>query len=133
MLPTQPAIFTQDSSGQGPGAILNQDYSLNTAANPAARGTVIQIYATGGGVPPGALEGTLAQAPYAQFPAGTVSARVGGVTAHVEYAGVAPNIITGALQINVTVPTTVTPGAAVPVDITMGGVTSKAGVTVAIQ
>jgi uncharacterized protein (TIGR03437 family) len=49
------AIFTGDASGQGQGAILNEDYSLNTAANPAPRGQYVSIYGTGEGVttPPG--------------------------------------------------------------------------------
>ena len=51
-----PAIFTLDSSGQGAGAILNQDLTVNGPNNPAARGSVVVIYCTGGGVtnPPSA-------------------------------------------------------------------------------
>ena len=30
-----PAIFTMDGSGVGPGAILNQDFSINSPSNPA--------------------------------------------------------------------------------------------------
>jgi uncharacterized protein (TIGR03437 family) len=127
---SMPGIFSYDSSGSGEGSILNQDYSVNSAANPAARGSVIQIYATGGGAMPGAVEGTLAQPPYVQLPA---TARVGGITAEVEYAGEAPGIIVGVLQINVVVPAGVTPGSAVALDVTIGGVTSKAGVTVAVK
>ncbi|HUJ23075.1 MAG TPA: glycoside hydrolase family 44 protein, partial [Bryobacteraceae bacterium] len=50
-----PGIFTNDASGTGQGAILNQDGSRNSAANPAARGSVISIYMTGEGQtdPPG--------------------------------------------------------------------------------
>jgi len=47
---TAPALFTVTSSGTGGGAILNQDYSLNNAANPAAAGSVVQVFATGEGV-----------------------------------------------------------------------------------
>jgi uncharacterized protein (TIGR03437 family) len=129
----QPAVFTQDSTGQGLGSILNGDNSVNSAANPAARGTTIAIYATGGGAQSGAVEGTLAGPPYAQFPSNVVSARVGGLAAQVQYAGVAPGIVVGVLQINVVVPQDVSPGSAVPIDITIGGVTSKAGVTVAVK
>ena len=49
-LPTaiaSPAIFTQDASGRGQASVLNQDGSLNSAANPAPRGSTVQIYATG--------------------------------------------------------------------------------------
>src|ERR1039458_6799850 len=44
------AIFTNDSSGHGQGAILNQDYSRNGPANPAPRGQYVFIYGTGEGV-----------------------------------------------------------------------------------
>jgi uncharacterized protein (TIGR03437 family) len=134
---SSPGIFTQDMSGRGPGAILNQDYSLNTAAGPggapAARGSSIMIYATGGGaMKPGAAEGTLAQPPYVEV-SQPVSARIGGLPARVDYAGVAPGIIVGVLQINVVVPVGVSPGSAVPVEVTIGGVTSPAGATVAVR
>jgi uncharacterized protein (TIGR03437 family) len=58
---------------------------------------------------------------------------VGGITAQVEYAGEAPGIIVGVLQVNVVVPVGVNPGSAVSVDVTIGGATSKAGVTVAVK
>jgi uncharacterized protein (TIGR03437 family) len=44
-----PGIFSADTSGSGPGTILNADYSLNGPANPAAAGSVVVVYATGGG------------------------------------------------------------------------------------
>jgi uncharacterized protein (TIGR03437 family) len=46
-------VFLVDlSRGDQPGAILNQDSSLNTAAVRARRGEVIQIFATGFGAGP---------------------------------------------------------------------------------
>jgi len=47
---TSPALFTLNSSGSGPGAILNQDGSVNQADHPAAQGSVIVLYGTGLGV-----------------------------------------------------------------------------------
>jgi uncharacterized protein (TIGR03437 family) len=44
-----PGIFTQPQNGLGAASVLNQDYTLNTAANPAPRGSVIMIYGTGEG------------------------------------------------------------------------------------
>jgi uncharacterized protein (TIGR03437 family) len=130
---SMPGIFSQDSSGTGQGAILNQDNSVNSASNPAARGSVIQIFATGGGAMPGAVEGTLAQPPYIQLPAESVSARVSGLSAQVTYAGEAPGIIVGVLQINALVPANAVPGSALALDVTIGGATSKAGITVAVK
>jgi uncharacterized protein (TIGR03437 family) len=127
---TAPGIFTMNAQGTGQGAILNSNYSVNSAANPAARGDFTQIYATGGGVIPGAVDNTLAKS--GALDLSKVSARIGGVPANVSYAGVAPGLTVGALQLNVQVPAGVAPGSAVPVDITIGGVTSQA-VTMAVR
>ena len=48
--PAAPGIFSADSSGSGPGAILNADYSLNTPDNPAEAGSFVVLYGTGGGM-----------------------------------------------------------------------------------
>jgi uncharacterized protein (TIGR03437 family) len=44
-----PAIFTDNGTGVGQAAVLNQDNSINSPANPALRGTVVQIFAPGAG------------------------------------------------------------------------------------
>ena len=44
-----PGVFTIGATGLGQAAVLNQDSSVNSASNPAPRGSVIQIYATGEG------------------------------------------------------------------------------------
>jgi uncharacterized protein (TIGR03437 family) len=44
---TAPGLFTQNASGSGPGAILNQDNSLNGPGNRAAKGSIVQVYLTG--------------------------------------------------------------------------------------
>ena len=46
-----PGVFTTSSSGQGQGAILLADYSLNSSSNKAAAGTTVLIYMTGVGTP----------------------------------------------------------------------------------
>ena len=127
-----PGIFTLNASGTGPGAILNLNNSVNGASNPAAIGSVIQIFATGGGaVTGGATDGGLAPG------AGTlvtqpVSATIGGVPATVQYAGPAPGLVNGMLQVNLTVPKGLASGPQ-PVVITVGTAASQAGVTVAVQ
>lgn len=84
--PSAPSIFTASASGVGQGAIVNQDGSVNSASNPAIRGTAIQIYATGGGqTSPSSSAGSVAPAA-AQLTL-PVSATIGGVTAQVLYAG----------------------------------------------
>jgi uncharacterized protein (TIGR03437 family) len=57
-----PGIFTLDATGIGPGAVLNQDNSVNGVANPAARGSVMSIDATGEGqTSPAGVTGSVTQ------------------------------------------------------------------------
>jgi uncharacterized protein (TIGR03437 family) len=116
---TAPGIFTDNASGRGQGAILNQDYGLNSISNPATPGSIIMLYATGGGV----------QGDDALLTA-SVTATVGGQAAQVLYAGGAPEEIAGMVQVNIQLPAGVTGN--VPVIITVGGVSSQATATVAI-
>ena len=128
-----PAIFTLNASGAGPGAVLNQDYSVNSAANPAARGSVIQIFGTGQGVTsPPSLTGAVSTGAgnSAVLP---VKVTIGGMDATVQYQGAAPGLISGALQVNAFVPPGVTLGVAVPLSISVGGLPSQPGVTIAVR
>jgi endo-1,4-beta-xylanase len=128
--PSAPAIFSTDASGAGPGAVLNQDFSLNTAASPAAGGSVITVFATGGGtIQGGATDGALA--PAAGNQTLPVTATIGGATANVAYAGPAPGEVNGVMQVNLTVPASMT--GAQPLILTVGGVTSQSGITVAVK
>ncbi len=102
-----PAIFTSNSSGTGQGAILNENGSPNSASNPAAQGSVIIIYATGGGQtnPAGATAGVTAaatsQVQTVRVDFGSTLVTIPGV---VQYAGGAPGLVQGVLQVNVKTP-----------------------------
>jgi len=127
-----PGVFTQDASGLGAGAILNEDNSLNTAANPAAPGSVVAIYATGGGTTnPALADGAVtgSDLPYLmQQPIVTI----GGIDAPVKYAGGAPGSVAGLTQINAEVPAGLAAGA-VPVVVKIGGYASASGVMLAVK
>jgi uncharacterized protein (TIGR03437 family) len=126
-----PAIFSADTSGKGQGAILNQDFSVNGATNPATRGSAIAIYMTGAGAMQTAVtDGQLATGTIGV--AQDVTVRIGGVQVKPLYAGAAPGIVQGVVQINAVIPTSLTAGNQ-PIEITVGGVTSPSGVTVAIK
>jgi uncharacterized protein (TIGR03437 family) len=130
---TAPAILTLSGSGAGQGSVLNQDNSVNGASNPAARGSVIQIFATGEGQTlPAGVTGSITQSD-TKVPALPVTVTIGGIDATVQYACSAPGAVAGLLQVNATVPAGVTPGAAVPISLAVGGVRSPDGVTVAVQ
>ncbi|MDQ6707959.1 MAG: M12 family metallopeptidase, partial [Acidobacteriota bacterium] len=105
-----PALFTSNSSGTGLAAVLNQDGSFNSVSNPAARGSVIVLFGTGEGqTAPGGTDGTITGAPPPQ-PLVPVSLRIGGKPADILYAGEAPQLVSGVLQVNATVPNDAPPG-----------------------
>jgi uncharacterized protein (TIGR03437 family) len=128
-----PGIFTLASSGLGPAAVLNQDNSVNSASNPAARGSIVQIFATGEGQTSpagvtGSVIGTNLKTPVLE-----VKVTIGGQDAVVPYAGSAGASIAGLFQVNAVVPPSVSPGAAVPIIVSVGGVPSQTGATIAVQ
>jgi uncharacterized protein (TIGR03437 family) len=129
--PAAPGIFTIDGSGKGPGAVLNEDYSVNSSANPAARGSAVSIYATGIGVTSPCIDGQIYQS---NFPIATLSvaARVGNVDTQILYGGQAPYFISGLAQINIVVPNDA-PTGVVPLSLFVGGISSQPGVTIAVK
>ena len=89
VLAAVPGIITINSQGTGEAVALNQDGKANSAANPAARGTIVTLYATGegqrnpGGVT-GALSGSQRRSCAAREHDG------GRLPAHLTYAASAP-------------------------------------------
>lgn len=132
--PSAPGLFSSNYSGTGSGAILNQDASVNSPSNPAARGSVIVLYGTGEGQtnPPG-VNGRIALTEYPK-PVLPVKVTIDGVdaTAGITYAGASPTLVAGVFQIDVTVPMNVSTGA-VPVVVTIGSASSQSGLTVSLQ
>jgi uncharacterized protein (TIGR03437 family) len=130
-----PGLFAANATGQGQGAILNQDYSYNGPGRPAAKGSVVMLYGTGGGqLTPPVLDGSVGPATLPlPAPILPVTAQIGGRPAQVLYAGPAPGFTTGLLQINVRVPEETPSSAAVPVVITVGGNSSQPGLVMAVQ
>jgi uncharacterized protein (TIGR03437 family) len=130
---TTPGVFSIAGSGQGPGAILNSDGTVNSASNPAARGDWVSIYATGAGATtPASVDGLVASAPL-PVPSANVSVSIGGLPCQLNFKGAAPGLVSGVLQINAQVPAKVAPGAAVPVQVNIGSASSPLTVTVAVQ
>ena len=129
-----PAIFTSDSSGQGQAvAVNNANDQLNSPANPVNRGDYIICYVTGDGeTNPAGLDGwpVSGTLPWTAQPVG---ATVGGAPATVGYAGGAPGFVMGLAQFNVLIPDSAPTGLAVPLVVTVGGVSSPIGVTIAVQ
>ena len=130
-----PGLFTAKSSGSGQGAILNQDLSANSSANPAAAGSIIMIFLDGAGsTTPLQADGSITTTVPSEIPKLNlpVSVQVGGMPADVLYSGPAPGALAGLSQVNARIPVGTAAGA-VPVTVTVGTVTSQSGVTVAVK
>jgi uncharacterized protein (TIGR03437 family) len=126
-----PGIFAIDSSDQA--AVLNEDNSVNGPSNPCARGSIIQIFATGEGITsPPATTGTISGAGLTQTQL-PVTISIGGIGATVIYAGSAPDEVSGLLQVNAVVPESVVPGDQVSVIVTVGRANSHPGPTIAVK
>ena len=128
---TAPGVFTSNATGTGQAAALNQDLSLNSASKPAPMGSVIVLYTTGEGqTSPGGIDGQVAVSSF-PYPVQSVNVIIGGQSAVVNYAGAAPQLVAGVMQINAQIPTGIVPGSAVPVQVQIGGLTSPT-VTIAV-
>src|SRR5262249_45316304 len=125
-----PGIFTFGGNGTGQSAVLNFDAStgvvtVNGKSAAAARGTAIEIFATGLGIlasdlpAPTMPDGQVATGanPLADDRFGVL---MGGQSAALFYAETAGNGAAGLWQINAIVPPSATTGAAVPITVEIG-------------
>jgi len=96
-------------------------------------GDYISLYATGEGqTTPAGVDGKPATVPY-PYPNLPVTVTVGGQNAPVQYAGGAPGLVAGLMQVNVQIPAGIAVGNAVPVVLRVGAGFSQAGVTIAVR
>jgi uncharacterized protein (TIGR03437 family) len=132
----EPAVFTQNQSGQGPGVILviksDGTYFENSPTNPAHAGDLLVIYCTGlGAVAPPVTAGLAAPLATTSYVSNPVTVTIGGTSVPAAFAGLAPEFVT-AYQVNVTVPPGIAPGINIPLTLTSAGATSVP-VSIAIQ
>jgi len=126
LAPVQPGIFTYDDGGTQHAAALDEKNALVGKANPAVRGTIIQVYATGlGPTDPAAKTGEPAPAspPALLKPEIQLTATIGGVPAEIQFKGLAPGYV-GLYQVNLKVPSGL-PSGDVPLVLTANGLPSK--------
>ena len=132
LTPADVQIFTTNARGTGQGSILNQDFSINSGSNPAAPGSVVSVYGTGGGaVTPPVTAGNVAGDTLSNV-ALPFSATVNGEPAVVLYAGTAPGLVYGVYQFNVQLPTDLPAGPAIIV-LKVGDSSSQSNVTVFVK
>ena len=109
-----PGIFTF-ANGTGQAAALNENGSINSESNPADRGSIISLFATGQGQS-----------------SNNISLKIGGYLAELLYAGPAPGF-PGLMQINARVPGGFLAPSVQPVVLSVGNVSSQAGVIIAVH
>ena len=127
--PTAPGLFTADESGSGQAMALNENGTINSTSTPVAEGTVVIVYMTGAGlVTPPTPDGVFNNVQ----PMLTATATLGGQPAPVQFVSGAYTMTPGVIQVYIRVPAGIT-GSAVPVVVTIGGVSTQAGVTVAVK
>jgi uncharacterized protein (TIGR03437 family) len=121
---TAPAIFTNAAGN----AAVNQNGTINSASNPAKRGSVIGIWATGTGVA-SRTDGQVSAG--AQNDCSSCSPYVDFASVGVLYAGSAPGLVAGITQIDFYLPETAPAAQSVLVILAAGG-RSSAGILVYI-
>ncbi|MBY0504797.1 MAG: IPT/TIG domain-containing protein [Bryobacteraceae bacterium] len=120
--PAAPGVFP---------VIRNQDGSLNSAANPAPRGSIITMNITGDGRPTTlGIDGLLAAAPLA-VPFLPVVVGINNEGVEVTFAGAAPGL-TAITQVSARIPPATPSGASVPLVVAVGDAFSQA-LTVAVR
>ncbi len=127
--PQFPALAASNTAPERPGVILNQDNTANVTT-PAARGSVIQLFATGcGATNPASVDGVPAGG--AAPSVARVQAWVSVFEAAVQYAGAQPQF-PGVCQVNVVIPNQPSITGNVGVYIAVNGIASNP-VTVRVQ
>jgi uncharacterized protein (TIGR03437 family) len=144
VLSSRPGVFSADGSGWGQALILNEDGSLNSPANAAARGSTISLYLTGGGeLAAGVSDGeiltdppsTRAELPiWIYFDLTNNEFQVPSKAAQVIYAGDVPGSVAGLMQVKFRVPAdAVATGGKVPFVFIVGEHWTLDQVTVAVR
>ena len=127
-----PGIFTSTESGSGQIVAVNPDNSINSSSNPAAAGSAVLLYATGEGATDPAGQDGVITTDFFHTPLASVSLTIGGKPATVVFAGSAPGMIAGVLEVEAIVPAGAGTGA-VPVVLTVGSASSQTTATISLK
>jgi uncharacterized protein (TIGR03437 family) len=129
-----PGIFTFNASGAGPAAAANQDGTFNGPSSPAAKGSYVTLYFTGGGqTNPAGVTGSITDTLTLKWLTQNTTVTVGGIAATVAFDGAAPTFVDGVLQLNIQLDAGTPSGSALPVVIKVGNASSPATATLAVQ
>ena len=146
-----PGFFTRAQNGAGQVAALNADNTINSASNPAPRGSVIQLFGTGQGLvvtpvadgqpgpptPDKTVAAPTADANTCLNKQPAVCIALGGSAggaqlADIQYSGLAPGLV-AVWQVNFKIPTTGPAGNTISVRALIGGANQSNLVTIAVK
>lgn len=131
--PSAPGLFSLNFTGSGQAAAFNQDGTLNSETNPAAKGSIVVFYGTGeGAVTPEIRDGSIAPGLPPWRPIQALSMTVGGAPATIVYGNTAPSSVAGLLQVNAQLSPD-TPSGRQPVVLRAGPNQSQAGLTIWVR
>src|SRR5262249_28302884 len=129
---SSPGLFTADGSGRGQALAVNPDGTVNSPDNPAPAGSIVILYATGvGKLSPDGVDGAVGQ--QLKSVVLPVTATLGDQAATVLYAGTAPGIVEGVVQVNLKIPEGTAADPALPLTLTVGKNASLSGVTLSVR
>ena len=146
-----PGLYTANQQGTGQALALNQDNTKNSTSNPAARGSVVQLFGTGQGpvthpVPDGqpapstpdntvakpTSDGNACLASHSYVCVALGGAGGGAVFAEVQYSGLAPGQV-GTWELKIKIPTSGLEGNTISVRAAIGGVNLSNQVSLAVK
>jgi len=121
-----PGIFTiAGRAPQSQAIALNEDGTLNSDSNPAAKGSLVTLFLTGAG--------RMITTGDARRPGLPVAVMVGGVRAPVVEASEFTDLAMNVVRVRIRVPDELHTSGSVPVTASVGAATSQTGVTIAVQ
>ena len=131
VVPTTPALFTLNFSGQGDAAIVRySDSAVIRKSNPASAGDLLELYGEGYGVATASTalpDGAVVSGSTLPVPAAATTLLIDGQAVPTVYAGAAGGDVNGVLQVNFKVPQLA--AGTHQIQIKVGSATSPTGVT----
>ncbi len=128
-----PGVYTVSGNGKGQAKARNEDGSANSVDNPAAKGSVITISATGlGTTTPDLVDGQVGALPLRPVD-GVAEVRIGSKQAEIVFAGNMEGQVSGLYQVQARVPADAPSGGAVTLVLLMEGYGGQFQATVAVR
>ena len=129
--PAAPGVFTQNSSGHGPALVLNHDLTVNEAARPALKGSVVSFYVTGAGLTmPVAIQDSITSSAVQSRPVLPVAVHIDGRGAEILESVTQSGQNSSVIEIKARIPETLTSHGALSLAVSIGQAISQPGITV---